>query len=125
MAGVRNRQILPALWLTLAFGLLSLGFPAPHPGGLAPQIAEVVQLRAADFRRASDLDLLDRRRVQREDALDALPERHLADREGRARATSMQADDDTLEDLDALLVTFPHLDRHLDGVARLHRRTIG
>src|SRR5678816_3869391 len=47
-----------------------------HPRRLALQAAQEVQLGAADARRADDIDLGDRRRVQREDALDALAERH-------------------------------------------------
>ena len=96
-----------------------------HARGLALQIAQVVQLRAADLGRTRHFDLLDRRRVQREDALDALPERDLADGERRARAAAMQADDDAFEHLNALLVAFAHLHVHLDRVARLHRRPFG
>ena len=60
--------------------------------------------------------------MQREDALDALAERHLADGEGRARAAAVHADHHALEHLDALLVAFAHLDVHANGVARLDRR---
>src|SRR5687767_12294669 len=52
-----------------------------HPGGLALQVAQEVQLRAAHAGRTHDVDLGNRRRVQREDALHALAERHLADGE--------------------------------------------
>src|ERR1051325_10785940 len=45
---------------------------ALHPGGLALQVAQVIELRAPHLRRARDFDLLNRRRVQRKDALDAL-----------------------------------------------------
>ena len=44
--------------------------------------------------------------MQREDALDALAERHLAHRERGAHAAAVQADDHALEDLDAFLVAF-------------------
>src|SRR5882762_4899819 len=93
-----------------------------HARGLALEIAQVVKLRAADFRRSRDLDLLNRRRMQREDAFDTLAERHLAHRERRASAAAVQADDDALEDLDALLVALAHLHVHFHGVARLYRR---
>src|SRR6185436_4705847 len=56
-----------------------------HPRRLALQLAQVVQLGAADLGRSCDLDLGDRRRMQRENALDALAERHFADGEGGAR----------------------------------------
>jgi hypothetical protein len=62
--------------------------------------------------------------VQRENALDALAERHLADRKRRAAAAAMQGDDQTLEDLDALLVAFAHLHVHAYGVARPHGRPL-
>src|SRR5260221_12341437 len=62
-----------------------------HARSLALQIAQVVQLGAPHLGAAHHLDLLDRRRVQRENALDALAERHLAHREGGARAAAVQA----------------------------------
>src|SRR5262249_50521886 len=79
-----------------------------HPRGLALQIAQVVQLRAADLRRSRHFHLLDRRRVQRKDALDTLSERHFAHGEGGARAAAVQADHDAFEDLNALLVALAH-----------------
>jgi hypothetical protein len=59
--------------------------------------------------------------------LAALPfrSRHLPDRERGARAPAVHADDDTLEDLDALFIALAHFHVHLDGIARLHRRPIG
>src|ERR1700682_1818118 len=96
-----------------------------HPCGLALQVAQVVQLRATDLGRPHHLDLLDRRRVQREDPLDALAERHLAHGERRARAAAMLPDDEPFKDLNPLLVTLAHLHVHTNGVARPHRRPIG
>src|SRR5689334_4031837 len=60
--------------------LPAYGLPAPlflHACGLAAQVAQEVQLRAAHLRAANDFDLVDDRRVQRKDALNALAERHL------------------------------------------------
>src|SRR5262245_41656496 len=96
-----------------------------HPRGLALQVAQVVQLRPADFGRSRDFHLLDRRRVERKDALDALSERHLAHRERRARAAAVQADYDAFENLNALLVALAHFHVHANGVARLYRRPFG
>src|SRR5207247_8406300 len=96
-----------------------------HARRLALEVAQVVQLRAPDPGRPRHLDLLDRRRVQREDALDALTERYFAHGEGRARAAAVQADHDAFEDLNALLVTLAHFHMHANGVARLHRRPLG
>src|SRR5687767_15836784 len=53
--------------------VILLGFRVVfHPGRLALQIAQIVQLRAPDFRGPHDLDLVNRRRMQREDSLHAL-----------------------------------------------------
>ena len=95
-----------------------------HPRRLALQLAEEVELGAAHARRADDVDLVDDRRVQREDALDALPERHLAHRERRARAAPVHADHHALEYLDSFLVALANLDMDLDGIAWLDRRAL-
>src|SRR5687767_6557480 len=100
--------------------LLSLPGSLFHTRGLALQVAQEVELGAADAGRPHQVDLGDRRRMKREDALDALAERHLAHRERGAGAAAMQPDHDPLEDLDALLVALAHLYVHADGVARLH-----
>jgi len=49
--------------------------------------------------------------------LHATTVRILAKGEGGAEAPALEADDDTLVDLDALLLAFLNLDVHLDGVA--------
>src|SRR5690349_5099933 len=85
-----------------------------HAGGLAAQVPQEVQLGAAHARRTHQLDLVDHRRMEREDALDALAERHLADREARPDAAAVHADHHALEHLDALLVAFAHLHVHAD-----------
>src|SRR3954467_4369352 len=85
-------------------------------GGLAAQLAEVVQLGAADVTAGHDLDLLDDRGVHREGALDADAEADLADGEGLADAAALTADDDALEDLDARAVALDHADVDLHGV---------
>src|SRR6185436_10629671 len=91
--------------------------PFADAGRLALQVAEVVELGAAYAAAAHHLDAVDRRRVEREDALDADAARHLARGEGLADAAALPADDDALEDLDALLVAFHHLDVHAHGVS--------
>src|SRR5215212_5893930 len=72
-----------------------------HAGGLTLEVAQEIQLGAADLGRAHNLDLRNGRRVQREDALHTLAERHLAHGEGRSVATVVEADNDALENLDA------------------------
>src|SRR3954451_15207711 len=90
-------------------------------GGLAAQLAEVVQLGPADVTAGDDLDLLDDRGVHREGPLDADAEADLAHGEGLARAAALTADHDALEDLDAGPVALDHADVHLDGVAGTER----
>ena len=63
--------------------------------------------------------------MQREGALDADAEAHLADGEGLAHTGAVAADDDTLEDLDAGAVTLDDLDVHLDGVTGAERGDVG
>ena len=62
---------------------------------------QVVELRAAHLADAGDLDLGDVRRVEREDALDALAERNLAHGEARPDALVRTGDAHALELLDA------------------------
>src|SRR5947207_552321 len=112
------------LVLTFDFSLLTFN-GVLHPRGLALQVAQVVELRAADPRRTHHFHLLNRRRVQREDPFDPLSERHLAHREGRAGAAAVQPDDDAFEYLNAFLVAFANFDVHAHGVARFHRRPLG
>src|SRR5699024_7582626 len=69
-------------------------------GLLAPGVAEVVQLRAADVTADHDLDLLEDRRVKREGALDPDAEGDLPDREGPSDAVPVDTQHDPLEDLD-------------------------
>src|SRR3990172_537593 len=88
-----------------------------QPGGLTPQVAQVVQLRAAHPAELHDLDLVDDRRMQRKDPLDPLSEGHLADRERRPRTAAANPDDKAFEDLNSLLVTLANLDVNANGVA--------
>src|SRR3954454_21855962 len=85
-------------------------------GGLAAQLAEVVQLGPADVTPSQHLDLLDDRGVHREGALHADAEADLAHGEGLADAAALATQDDALEDLDAGAVALddPHV--HLHGV---------
>src|SRR3954447_26409120 len=86
-------------------------------GGLAAEVAQVVELRAAYVATGHDLDLLEDRGVDREGALDADAEGDLADREGPADARALDSDHDALEHLDAGAVALDDLDVDLDGVA--------
>src|SRR5688572_5399189 len=67
--------------------------------GLAGEIAEVVEAGATHAATRHHFDLLDARRVQREDALDADAVAHLAHGEGGASAALGALDDHALEHL--------------------------
>src|SRR5262249_39266621 len=83
-------------------------------GGLAAQGTQVVELGPAHLAAAHDLDLVDVRRMQREDALDPDAARDLADGEGLPGAAPAAADDHPLEDLDTLFIALDdtHVDAH-------------
>src|SRR6185436_2623335 len=100
---------------TLLLGGLVAALLALDAGGLAFELAQIVEARPPDLATGDDLDLLDARRVQREDALDADAVGDLADRERGARPAAMLADHDALEDLHALLVAF--LDQRVNADA--------
>src|SRR5205814_10131431 len=72
----------------------------------------------------SHLDALDLRRVQGTRPLDADGARLLAHREGLARAGSLPADHDALEDLRPAALALDHLEVDADGVAGLEGRQI-
>src|SRR5690606_12805658 len=87
--------------------------PLLDPGRLAaPQTTQVVQLRPTDPTAPHHLDRLDRRRVQREDPLDADAARDLAHGEALADPCPAAADAHPLEGLDPLLVTLTHAHVH-------------
>src|SRR5262249_9592452 len=88
-------------------------------GCLAPEVAQVVETRAANFALACDFDRRDRRRVQREDALDASAEADAAHGEGGARGAALLRDHNAFERLDALLdlFAFAFLEANVDANA--------
>src|SRR5450759_1477855 len=93
-------------------------------GSLAAQVAQVVQLGAPDVTAGHNLDLLDDRAVQREGALDADAEAHLANRVRLADTAAVATDDNALEHLDAGTRAFNDLDVDLDVVTGAERRDV-
>ena len=85
-------------------------------GCLATQIAQVVQLRAANITSTGNLDLLDDRSVQWKRALNANTIGDLANSKGLTDARSGSGDDDSLEHLNTGLVSFNDLDINLEIV---------
>src|SRR5215475_12850447 len=110
-----------------ARGLLGRrGFaPLADPGGLAAQVAEVVQLGATDPAAGHDLDLVDGRGVHREGPLHADAVADLADGEGLACPAALAADHHALENLDPGPVALLDPDVHLQRVARPEARYVG
>src|SRR5882762_6693256 len=66
-----------------------LAVRALDAGGLALQIAQVIQSRPANFALANHLNRADRRRMQREDALDTHSKAHAAHCEGGAGSPAL------------------------------------
>src|ERR1700722_5098475 len=101
------------------------GLPALlDPRGLTAQVAQVVELGTADAATGDGLDLVNRRAVHRERALDANAVADLPHGEGLPQATALATDHDTLENLDAGAVAFRHLYVHLQGVTRAEVRNV-
>src|SRR6185436_14598062 len=88
--------------------------------GFAAEIPEVVELCTTDPAMAFDLDLIDRRRIQREHALDSDAAGDFTNGEHLPRAAALARNDHTLEHLDALFVAFVDF----DGVAGTERRNV-
>src|SRR5436853_809564 len=88
---------LPSLGGVEMAGVAALG----DTGRFAGAAAQIIELGAADGAAADHLDRFDVRRINREDALDALAEADLPDREGAAEAAIGAGDADAFEILDA------------------------
>ncbi|CAD5299137.1 hypothetical protein BOS5A_230890 [Bosea sp. EC-HK365B] len=109
--------------LALALALGRLGIDAlGDTGRLAAAIAQVIQLGAANLALADDLDRVEVRRIQREDALDALAIGNLADGEALVQPAAIAGDADALIGLNAAALAFLDLDVDLHGVAGLEMR---
>src|SRR5271156_7118122 len=90
-------------------------------GRLAAAVAEVIELGAPDFAAPDYLNRVDHRRIDREDALDALAVGDLAHREVLVEAMAATGDADAFVGLNASPLAFRDLDVDDDGVARLER----
>src|SRR5580700_4528773 len=85
--------------------------------GLAGQVAQVIELRAAHAAAPLDGDVADGRAVGLEHALHTLAVRDLAHGEGGVQPAIAPGDHHTLVGLHALAVAFDHLHLHHHGVA--------
>src|SRR5206468_5272749 len=113
-----------AVLKSLGFGRLGLGALPTRDvaldraalgdaSGLPGTATQIVELGATNVAAAHDLDMVDDRRIEREDALDALAEADLADGEAGADALVGAGDAHALEVLDAGAVAFDDL--HADA----------
>src|SRR3569623_1411742 len=84
---------------------------------LAGTAAQVIELGATHRALADHFDAVDVRRIEREDALDALTERNLADSEVAAHALVRPRDAHALVILHAGACAFDHLDADLQRIA--------
>ncbi len=86
-------------------------------GGLASELAQIVQLRAAYLPGAHHIDMIDNRRMHGENALHAVAEAHLANRDGLAHSGILAGNHRALERLQTLLVAFSDSYVNANGVA--------
>src|SRR5208282_3508011 len=93
-------------------------------GRLAGELAQVVELGAADIAAAQNLNLLDARRMQGENPLDADSVRYFAHRKSRAVAAAIDLDHDPFELLEPLLLAFNDLDLNSQRIAGAKRGQI-
>src|SRR3954469_9909959 len=118
----------PGLGTRLCDGLRArhgdLGFPLSDAGRLAGEMAEVVELGAANASATHDLNLSDHRAVKRKDPLDADAVRDLANGEGRGDSTAALGDADALEGLDSFLVALANSDVDAEGVTGPERGNV-
>lgn len=91
---------------------------------LAAQVTQVIELCAADLAAADNIDVIDDRCVQRENALDTDAEADLSYCDRFTRTAVLAGDDNAFKNLKALLIRLLDADVHLDGVARLKSRNV-
>ena len=93
-----------------------------HLGALADSVSQVVQLRAADFTAAEDVNLDNVGGVQREGLFHADAVSHAADGEGFGDAAAVLADDGPLVHLDSFAGAFLDQVVNADGIAHVEDR---
>lgn len=86
---------------------------------LASEATEIVEASATNLADAVNNYLLDERRIHREDTLNTDTARNLADSEALTNALTLNLDDDTLVNLNTLLVTLLNLVGDRNSVTRL------
>src|SRR5215467_8381528 len=109
-------------------GFFFLAVGALDASRLAPQIAEVIETRAANLAFANHFDGANRGRMQRKNALDAYPKADATDSKRCAGGPALLRNHHTFKSLEAFffLLAFPFLeaDVHTNGVARAELREV-
>jgi hypothetical protein len=106
-----------------SFGIGLVTFFA-DTGRFTLQVAQIVELGAPDIAAHDDFNLVDTRRVEREDSLDAVAVRNLANRKAGTEPAIEAFDADPLIDLDTLFVAFNNLNVNAKSIAALEDRDI-
>src|ERR1051326_3331267 len=114
---------MPAVSSTATRSSAGLGLFLGEPRAFARSFSQIIQFRAPDFAARHHFDLLDARRVERKDALDAEAVGDLPDGEVGAVSFAGDADHDAFEDLGPLLFSLDDFDVHPDGLARADRKS--
>ncbi len=106
------------------FSVTELSAALFDAGTFSAELAQIVQLGAADAAEAFDFDFGDGGAVKRENSLDADAVADLADGEAFADSAVFAGDDDAFEGLKTLVSTFGDLDGDADGVAGAELRNV-
>lgn len=88
-------------------------------GSLAAEFTQVIKLCTANLAAADNVNVVNDRCVQRENAFDTNAKANFAYRNGLANAAVLAGDDNAFKNLKAFLVAFLNADVHLNGVAGL------
>src|SRR5581483_7526536 len=120
-SSARLKPVPPSRRVGTAFSVLQL-FAFAQACGLALEPAQIIQLGAAHAAGAHHIDVIDHRRMNRKNALHALPEADLAHGDGFAQAAVLARDHGAFEGLQALFVALSDLHVNANGVARTKLR---
>jgi hypothetical protein len=93
-------------------------FAFPQASSFALKSAQIVQLGATHAAGANEIDVIDNRRVDGEDTLNALAEADLPNGDRLAQSGVISRDYSAFESLQPLFVTFPDANMDAYGVSR-------
>src|SRR6185312_777355 len=97
-------------------------FALAQAGSLASEIAQVVKLGAADAARAHQVNMIDNRRVYRENTLHAVAETDFSHCDGLAHASVLARNHRSFKGLKTFFFAFADSYMHSNGIARAKLR---